>query len=121
MALVQDLKEFLRLLLDVFEPLALSDRLRNSKPKNVKSLMADKRLTDRNCVHPNAHSSSQQASLFVVEDNGAVIKKIIKGRSPAMRHISRTHRVNSDLLFDRMNLAGSWNSNQICLQFQANC
>ena len=31
--------------------------------------------------------------LYVFEDNEAVIKMIIKGRSPTMRHVSRTHRV----------------------------
>ena len=29
---------------------------------------------------------------------------IIKGRSPTMRHVSRTHRVALDRLFDRINL-----------------
>ena len=29
---------------------------------------------------------------------------IIKGRSPTMRHVSRTHRVALDWLFDRVNL-----------------
>ena len=38
------------------------------------------------------------------EDNEAVIKIIIKERSPTMRHISRTHRVALDWLFDRINL-----------------
>ena len=33
-----------------------------------------------------------------------VIKIIIKGRSPTMRHVSRTHRVALDWLFDRTNL-----------------
>ena len=32
------------------------------------------------------------------EDNEAVIKMIIKGRSPTMRHVSRTHRVALDWL-----------------------
>ena len=36
--------------------------------------------------------------------NEAVIKMIIKGRSPTMRHVSRTHRVSLDWLFDRFNL-----------------
>ena len=39
-----------------------------------------------------------------LEDNEAVIKMIIKGRSPTMRHVSRTHRVAPDRLFDRINL-----------------
>ena len=38
---------------------------------------------------------------FVFEDNEAVI---IKGRSPTMRHVSRTHRVALDWLFGRINL-----------------
>ena len=43
-------------------------------------------------------------TMFVFEDNGAVIKMIMKGRSPTMRHVSRTHRVALDWLFDRINL-----------------
>ena len=38
------------------------------------------------------------------EDNEAVIKMITKGRSPTTRHVSRTHRVALDWLFDRINL-----------------
>ena len=41
-------------------------------------------------------------SLF--EDNEAVMKIIIKERSPTMRHVSRTHRVALDWLFDGINL-----------------
>ena len=35
--------------------------------------------------------------------SGAMLKMIIKGRSPTMRHVSRTHRVALDWLFDRIN------------------
>ena len=42
--------------------------------------------------------------MYIFEDNEAVIKMIIKGRSPTMRHVSRTHRVALDWLFDRINL-----------------
>ena len=55
-------------------------------------------------VPSNFNSSHQEALLFVFEDNEAVIKMIIKGRSPTMRHVSRTHRVALDWLFDRINL-----------------
>ena len=41
--------------------------------------------------------------LYVFEDNEAVIKMIINGRSPTMRHVLRTHRVALDRLFDRIN------------------
>ena len=49
-------------------------------------------------------SSGSSAMLYVFEDNEAVIKIIIKGRSPTMRHVSRTDRVALDWLFDRINL-----------------
>ena len=49
-------------------------------------------------------AARQEALLYVFEDNEAVIKMIIKGRSPTMRHVSRTHRVALDWLFDRLNL-----------------
>ena len=52
----------------------------------------------------NVPSSRQEALLYVFEDNEAVIKMIIKGRSPTMRHVSRTHRVALDWLCDRINL-----------------
>ena len=55
-------------------------------------------------VSSNVNSSHQEALLYVFEDNEAVIKMIIKGRSPTMRHVSRTHRVALDWLFDRINL-----------------
>ena len=42
--------------------------------------------------------------LYVFKDNEAVIKMIIQGRSPTMRHVSRTHRVALDWLVDRINL-----------------
>ena len=44
------------------------------------------------------------AMLYVIEDNEAEIKVITKGRSPTMRHVSRTHRVALDWLFDRINV-----------------
>ena len=40
-------------------------------------------------VPSNVQSSRQEALLYVFEDNEAVIKMIIKGRSPTMRHVSR--------------------------------
>ena len=55
-------------------------------------------------ISSNVKSSHQEALLYVFEDNEAVIEMIIKGRSPTMRHVSRTHRVAIDWLFDRINL-----------------
>ena len=55
-------------------------------------------------VPSNVQSARQEALLYVFEDNEAVIKMISKGGSPTMRHVSRTHRVSLDWLFDRINL-----------------
>ena len=61
-------------------------------------------LKNIDSVPSNGQSSHQEALLCVFEDNEAVIKMIIKGRSPTMRHVSRTHRVALGWLFDRINL-----------------
>ena len=61
-------------------------------------------LNNVDCVPSNTKFSRFDAILCLFEDNEAVIKMIIKGRSPTMRHVSRTHRVALDWLFDRINL-----------------
>ena len=61
-------------------------------------------LTNIDCVPSNVQFSHHEALLYVFEDNEAVIKMIFKGRSPTMRHVSRTHRVALDWLSDRINL-----------------
>ena len=61
-------------------------------------------VKDIDSVPSNVQSARQEALLYVFEDNEVVIKMIIKGRSPTMRHVSRTHRVALDWLFDRINL-----------------
>ena len=61
-------------------------------------------MEDIDSVPSNVQSARQEALLYVLSDNEAVIKMIIKGWSPTMRHVSRTHRVALDWLFDRINL-----------------
>ena len=61
-------------------------------------------VKDIDLVPSNVQSASREALLYVLEDNEAVIKMIKKGRSPTMRHVSRTHRVALDWLLDRINL-----------------
>ena len=61
-------------------------------------------MKDIDSVPSNVQSASREALLYVYEDNEAVIKMIIKGRSPTMSHVSRNHRVALDWLFDRINL-----------------
>ena len=69
-------------------------------------------LNNVDFIPSNVQSSHQETLLYIFEDNEAVIKKIMKGRSPTMRHVSRTHRVALDWSFDRINL-DSKNPNQI--------
>ena len=61
-------------------------------------------MEDIDSVPSNVLSARQEALLHVFEDNEAVIKMIINGRRPTMRHVSRAHRVALDWLFDRINL-----------------
>ena len=61
-------------------------------------------LNNVDCVPSNAKFSRFGTVLYIFENNEAMIKMIIKGRSPTMRHVSRTHRVALDWLFDRINL-----------------
>ena len=61
-------------------------------------------MKDIDAVPSNVQSARQLALLYVFENNEAVMKMIIKGRSPTVRHVSRTHRVALDWLFDRINL-----------------
>ena len=71
----------------------------NDVKKHQKSQGKTNVLNSIDSFPSNVQSSHQEALLYVFEDNEAVIKMIIKGRSPAMRHVSRTHRVALDWLF----------------------
>ena len=72
----------------------------NDVTKHHKSQKRINVMANIDSVPSNVQSSRQEASLCVFEDNEAVISMIIKGR----RHVSRTHRVALDWLFDRINL-----------------
>ena len=62
----------------------------------------DLELCNVNHVSSNVKSCQFGAMLYIFQDNEAVIKMIIKGRSPTMRHVSRDHRVALDWLSDRI-------------------
>ena len=81
-----------------------SGQLDNDVHERHKSQKKIDVMEDIDYVPSNVQSARQEALLYVFEDIEAVIKMIIKGRSPTMRHVSRTHRVALDWLFDRMNL-----------------
>ena len=61
-------------------------------------------LSNVDLVPSNAKSSHEGRNVYIFENNEAVIKMIIRGRSPPLRHVSRTHRVALDWLFDRTNV-----------------
>ena len=73
-------------------------RLKKEGDRNVDQ------LSNQDYVTTNAHSSVQKLNRPFFEDNELVIKMIIKGTSSMMRHVSRSHRVALDWLFDRINL-----------------
>ena len=59
-----------------------------------------------------AKSLHFERMLYIFEDNDAVIKMSIKGRSPTTCHVFRTHRIALDWLLDRSQL-GPQNPNQV--------
>ena len=81
-----------------------TEKLVNGENKHHKSHNEIDATQDIDSVPSNVQSARQEALLYVFEDNEAVIKMIMKGGSPTMRHVSRTHRVALDWLFDRINL-----------------
>ena len=90
---------------DVREPRGnFSATLQSNMRKRIPTTNTNLDLINIHHVPSNGTHSGSNAMLHVFEDNEAVIEMIIKGRSPTMRHVSRTHRVALDWLFDRINL-----------------
>ena len=84
-----------------------------TQTEHVKRRQKVEHVSEVDYVTTNTYSSQSESRLYIVEDNEAVIKMIIKGRSPTMRHVSRNHRVALDCLFDRISLEPKI-PNQIC-------
>ena len=61
----------------------------NGEDKHHKSHNKIDAMKDIDSVLSNVQSARQEALLYVFEDNESVIKMIIKGRSPTMRHVSQ--------------------------------
>ena len=88
---------------------------KNDGPKreslgNLSAIVPIKQLnviqTNIDHIPPNTTRSGHSVMLYVFEDKETLMKMIIKnkkGRSPTMRHVSRTHRVALNWLFDRIN------------------
>ena len=90
---------------DVREPRGnLSAIPQSNMRKPIQTTNTNLDLTNIDHVQSSGTQSGSNAVLYVFEDNEAVIKMTIKGRSPTTRRVSRTHRVALDWLFDRINL-----------------
>ena len=48
-------------------------------------------------VASDAKYSHSEAMLYIFDDDEAVIKMIVKGRGPTIRHTSRTHRSSAGI------------------------
>ena len=79
---------------------------RTAKPVNGKTNLTIKSMLCRTLILFLQMSNQRAKKLYCIcfEDNETVIKMILKGRSATMGHVSRTHRVALDWLFDRINL-----------------
>ena len=64
-------------------------------------ITATEALFDVDQVPPTYPMSSGAMKTVVFEDNESVIKMAVKGRSLALGHVPRTHRVDIDWLFER--------------------
>ena len=80
------------------------EKRQRDREKDRQSTREEKAETPPCVVPSNVQSSHHEAVLYVFEDREAVIKMIIKGRSPIMRHVSGLHRVALNWLLDRINL-----------------
>ena len=58
-------------------------------------------------VDPMDLPVARRGKLIIFEDSDAVIKTVLKGRSMAFRHITRTQRVALDWLLERIREDGS--------------
>ena len=75
-------------------------RARRGKRSALSSLIND--FGDLDYVPCTLPKSSGMGKCIIFEDNDAVIKQTVKGRSPNMRHVARTHRVDLDWLWERI-------------------
>ena len=51
---------------------------------------------------PSMPPPAHRTEIILLEDNDAVVKACMKGRSLNFRHCGRTHRIDLDWLFERI-------------------
>ena len=92
-------------IIDVFGRNASSLPSAARRPKQIPSMMNGPQAAlfgDIDYVPCTIPKSSGTGTCIIFEDNDAVIKQCAKGRSLAMRHVARTHRVDLDWLWERI-------------------
>ena len=94
------------LVLEVYSPAKANSRRTTGEGQPTRGRQASQSpesvLSEIDAVPPTFPNSSGRGRLVIFEDNDAVIKMIIKGRAPTLRHVPRTHKVDLDWLFERM-------------------
>lgn len=90
--------------IEVFSASKLRVTSSKQPEKVIKEFKQDEKslLSNVDYVPPSLPPLDGQGKLIVLEDNDAVIKMTVKGRSPNLRHVPRTHRVDLDWLFERI-------------------
>lgn len=89
------------------------DDTRRAQAASKRMPLQDAKDAGRQCVRDfekmldyvpcNIPVSSGLGQLFMLEDNEPVIKISIKRRWPQLKHVPRTHRIDLDWIFDRIN------------------
>ena len=90
-----------------------TSEMRKSSQNKTPASEENHGLSNVDFVSSNANSFHKGAMLYIFEGNEAVITRIFKRRSPTMRHVSISHRVALDRLFELL-LTGPQDPNQIC-------
>ena len=105
--------ELWELIIDVFEPVnpkggsqstsGITAKVRGAFTAEYPMQYSDSIYLDMlksvDYIPTNVPLAPGRAKLVILEDNDAVIKICIKGRSLMLRHVSRTHRVDLDALY----------------------
>ena len=59
-------------------------------------------LKDVDYVPPSMPLCNNASKLYMIEDNDSVIKMLMKGRAPILKHCARTHHVDLGFLFEKL-------------------
>ena len=73
----------------------------NVKKHRREAMKRGSRFCSPECTH---NTSSKRASVFIFENSDTVSRMTIKGRTLTMSHVSRTHRVDLDQLFNKISM-----------------